>query len=120
VSTEKSERDKMIADYRALLRFLASHPEVPLGRTELNDYCVSAESDEAGLAELERIAAELGVEVVHRPGFASKVARDFGSVTYRAFYNLRDDMAKHYEEQRWLAEQRALRAAEREAGGSDA
>ena len=120
MSTEQERRVEIIADYRKLLDFLAKHPEVPLGQSELNSFCMPTGDDAVQLAKLQRIAEALGVEVVRKPGSAAEVTRSFGNVTYTAFYNLSADMDRHYEEQRWLKEQRALKAAEREAGGSDA
>lgn len=111
-----STRDERIADYRRMLDFLAEHPEVPLGAPALNSYHVSGSgsNDEAGLAELRRIAAALDVEITHNADASHFYAdRQFGSVRYRALHILKHHMDEHVEVQRYAEQRREeLRAAE--------
>jgi hypothetical protein len=111
-----STREEIIAGYRQLLRFLAAHPEVPMRDSRLDGYCVLAIDDEAGMTELHRIAAALGVEVVERPGTNPCAERKFGVVSYEAFY-VRRSVSAWYREMDRLGRE-AVEA--RPGGGSDA
>lgn len=94
MSTEKTERDQIIAGYRELLDFAEIHPDLPLGRSELNSFCVLADNDDTGRAEIERIAAILQAPA-NLAGSQPSVRRVFGAITYTAFYCTRQSMKDH-------------------------
>lgn len=97
--SDPTKREQQIADLRALVDFLAEHPNLPVSGA-LGDYCIDGDDDTAGLAELRRVAAILGAEITtNGPGTHHYVSRRFGTVGYRAFYILREHMVAYDIEQ---------------------
>jgi hypothetical protein len=87
----KDQRQAVIEDLRTLVAFLAEHPQLPVDARRI-EYCVLADDDAQGIAEVQAIARTLGVEMTSSGGHYH-AERRFGSVTYRAFYVTRGEMA---------------------------
>lgn len=106
-------RQQQIAGLRELVDFLAAHPDLPIGNDSIGRECITAGDDTAGRAELQAIADILGTEVqLSRGGGSYEVSRQFGTVTYRAFYCTREAMRQHGEELKVVAEYRKNAAVE--------
>lgn len=103
--TPPTERDTAMADLWELFNFLDAHPDLPIGNNGIGKQCVTAADDEAGIAEIRRIAGILGVEIGDN-GSSIDACRMFGTQPYRAFYCRREFMRRHHEEQAYLAERR--------------
>lgn len=107
-------REQTIADVRALLDFLAARPDVPLNPFgDPLSYPVLTDDDAAGIAEITRIAASLGVPVTSTNGKpatpeSSHLLAEYrvGQAVYSACYIHRAWMKQRDEEQRWVAERR--------------
>jgi hypothetical protein len=93
--TVQRKDQAVIEDLRTLLAFLADHPELPM-RAQGIEYCVLADNDAQGIAQVQTIAQALGVEMTSSGGTHYYACRQFGSVSYRAYYITRDEMASHY------------------------
>jgi hypothetical protein len=116
-----STREEIIAGLRELADWLDANPEVPARDVEMR-WSVSAfysDDDDDGMAELRRLAALIGAEVVDTyNGTHFDATRRFrGDVRYEAGCILRRAMAEHDAVQRLGLE--ALKA-QRAEGGSDA
>ena len=81
---ENERRAQLVAGLRELARFYVDHPEAPIPRFPDFAHCVNADNDEAGSAEVEAIAAALGVEVEH--GAHVRARRQFGAIAFNAYY----------------------------------
>ncbi|MEV0619326.1 hypothetical protein AB0I81_38830 [Nonomuraea sp. NPDC050404] len=86
---DTAHRDRLIADLRGLADFLARNPELPVPRygpvsVRVHPrYDTNATTEAEALAEVERIAALLGVTT--RAEYGQHVAcADFGTVAYEA------------------------------------
>jgi hypothetical protein len=111
----ETQRQQALDDLRALVDFLAAHPDVPLGYRDPLDYSVpDFDSDAEALEHLGAIAETLGVEVTDVGGRPPKDAtthfyarKTIGAATYEAAYVIRAHMAEYVEEQAWVRERRA-------------
>jgi len=103
--TDQTKREQQIADLWELFNFLDAHPDLPIGNNGIGRVCVLAADDEAGIAEIRRIAGILGVEVDDN-GASIEACRTFGTLPYRAFYCTRETMRQHHEEWQVVAEYR--------------
>lgn len=112
-------RAQTLADFHALLEWLAANPDVPIDRWgNPLSYSVTNEDchdDEAGLARLAEIADLTGSPITGTGGGEPKpdathyyVRKTFGSATWEAHYIRRDHMKQYAEEQAHLAERRAV------------
>jgi hypothetical protein len=110
------QRRQTIADLFNLIETLAGLPDVPLNKYgNPLEYPVLLDDDEAGVAEIRRIADALGVPVTTH-GVGRPVATPesthllaelrIGQAVYSACYIRSAWMAKRDEEQRWLAQRR--------------
>lgn len=105
--SDQSKREQQIAGLRELVEFLAAHPDLPIGNDAIGRECIVADDDDAGRAELQAIADVLGTDVhLSRGGGSYEVVRQFGTITYRAFYSTREAMQQHHEELKVIAEHR--------------
>ncbi|TDB97424.1 hypothetical protein E1267_39845 [Nonomuraea longispora] len=95
------DRDRLITDLHGLADFLASHPELPVpkyGPVSIRvhpRYDTDAATEEEAIAEVERIAALLGVPT--RVEYGQHVACvDFGTVAYEAILVTRAARDRRY------------------------
>lgn len=106
-------RMQQIADLRSLVDFFEAHPDLPIGNDGIGRVCIDGEEDDAGMAQLQQIADILGAKVRLSAGGGSyEVCRQFGALTYRAFYCTRDSMRQYGEEMKVIAEHRKSKAVE--------
>ena len=94
------EREEFAAGLRALAAAIETDPDLPLpdGRVEL---CVLGSDDEVGCAQIDGVAAALGVDAAWGGGYLEHYAATatFGPITYRAFYCSRAAMERFRAEQ---------------------
>lgn len=86
-------RAQLVAGLRELAQFYVDHPEVPIPRFPDFAHCVNADNDEAGSAEVQAIAAALGVELEH--GVHIRARRRFGALQFNAYYVPREVARRH-------------------------
>jgi hypothetical protein len=93
-------RAKVIDGLRQLADYLADHPDVPVTRYgwDLNIYADSDDGDAAATAEVDRIAAILGVTPADDTtrGGHYIATRCFGLISYRAVHVPERRMAEHH------------------------
>lgn len=105
-----AERAQALVEMLELAGFLAANPDVPFRVSDINSYCISGGDDEAGMAELRRIAKALDVEITSNDdGTHWYAERHFGAASYQAYYILRDRMAEYDAGQKLVADVRAGR-----------
>lgn len=77
-------RDEIIAGLRELADWLAANPEVPVSDVRMRHSTTCRSDEEAGMAELSRVAALIGVEVVanYKDTHFDAAKRFRGGVTY--------------------------------------
>ncbi len=82
------KRSALVAGLRELADFLTGHPEMPVPLFPTVQHQVLRGSDEAGIGEVQQIAAALGVapEGLDRPAGRVVASRRFGGLVYEAFY----------------------------------
>jgi hypothetical protein len=102
-SQPHDQRKQQIADLRDLVDFLDAHPDLPVGNLQPGYHCLTSTDDEAGMAELHRIAAILGTEVTGEGHTHRYARRRFGTWEYEAYYILREHMAAHMVESRHIS-----------------
>jgi hypothetical protein len=102
-----NERTDLIAGLRGLADAFERHPDLPAQRSPEFDYCVLADNDEAGVAEVRRIAAVLDVEMTIDPDGDAHVTFHFAGLRYRAFYVSRDRSKRWNEDMQWVRQRRA-------------
>lgn len=102
-------RDDLIQGLRELADWYEQHPEVPLPPYPSFEHCVLERGggDEAGVAEVEQVAASLDATVER--GVHTEARRRFAGLPFRVFYVSRE-AATDWERQRELI------AAARESG----
>ena len=92
-------RGKVITGLRQLADYLDAHPAIPVGTYgwDLNIYPDRGDGDGAARAEVDRIAALLGVQVRDDTGRGGHytAARTFGLICYRAVHIPQTRMAEH-------------------------
>lgn len=89
VFLDSGDRAATVAGLRALADFLETHPEVPApGRHDtsimLFTRCNTDTDEQACRAEVDRVAAALGVTPVSRGNYVA--ARDFGPISYQVVH----------------------------------
>lgn len=94
-------RGKVLTGLRQLADWLEAHPDVPVAPFgwDLNVYTDrNGGSDDAARAEVDQIAAALGVPVTDDTGSDGhyKAFRTFGLITYQAVHVPARRMAAHY------------------------
>lgn len=93
-------RSKVITGLRQLADYLDAHPDLPVGvyGWDLNVYPGRDNGDPAARADVDKIAAVLGVPVTDRTGQGGHytASRRFGLVTYSAVHVPARRMADHY------------------------
>jgi hypothetical protein len=83
--SDPTERAALIGGLRALADYLASNPEVPVPIYSTVHTFPPGDDEWAGMcADLDAIAAMLGVSAEMTPGGHYVAARSFGPVQYRA------------------------------------
>ena len=81
---ENTAKSRVIEGLLQFAQFLATHDvEVPFGYYDTL-HSVRAETDEEGIAEVERLAAALGVEVKYGDHIVAK--REFSGFGFRVYY----------------------------------
>jgi hypothetical protein len=96
--TRRAEyRAEYVAGLHALADHLAEHPDLPLPQDRHLLVCAGPGGDDAQRAEVDRIAAALGVEAQEvDDGTAYAAMRSFGPIVYRALAITQARMARHY------------------------
>jgi len=92
------DRNEILDDLIALAEHLKAHPELPVDKYTVrfgHSVTCASEDDTAGLAEVERIAAALGVEVEPSGGTHFYARKAFGAVEYEAHYITKQEMADY-------------------------
>ena len=79
------KRAALVAGLRELADWYAAHPDMPMPAYPGFRHCVLGDDDAAGVAEVERIAEQLGMTAT-RDGNSASVKRQFGGVAFEAFY----------------------------------
>lgn len=98
MTNPNDRRQAVIDGLRELADFLAEHPDVPVGTNAIVDFFPRG-TDEEGRAEIDRIAAVLGVTpTANDEGTHYQALRRFGSVTYKAIAITADSMRRWYAE----------------------
>ncbi|MEU5939378.1 hypothetical protein ABZ807_09325 [Micromonospora sp. NPDC047548] len=82
---QQTTRPGIIAGLRALADFHEANPDVPFSVAADFTYCVLADNDADGLAEVRRVAELLGAEVNINAGSAD-AKRMFEGLPFRVFY----------------------------------
>lgn len=102
-STETTRQQKL-DDLRALVDFLETHPDVPLGYGSGLSYHVTADDDAAGIKRVSEIAGLLGVTVTEVGGGEVTAAtshfharKTYGDAAYEAVY-ITGDSKRRYRE----------------------
>lgn len=105
----KERRARLVNGLRELADLYQQHPELPAPPYQEFRHCVGADNDEAGIAEVQAIAAVLGTDVLglNDPDAHITTGRSFGGVYFSAFYVRREDMREYDEAQRHVKEWRA-------------
>lgn len=86
----ETRREDVITGLRELAQFLEDHPDMPIPYIPEFSHCVMATDDAAGVAEVEQIAAALGVGI--GSGSHPNACREFAGLKYRAFYVFHEDV----------------------------
>jgi len=102
-------RADLIAGLRELADFYEQHPDMPLPPYPDFRHCVLSNDDDAGVAEVTTVAAQLGVELYDLDDRPS-ADRKFGSITFSAFYVRRVHARRWVEGQKTLGDIRAGKA----------
>lgn len=103
VTEPTSKRAELVAGLRELADWYERHPDVPLPPYPTWTHCVLADEDEAGQYEVVRVADALDVPCRFKAGSAD-ADREFGPVTFRAYYVSRQRSEDYEQELRYLAE----------------
>lgn len=90
-------REQILADTQKLLKVLADDERIPFDRYTVRlSHHVRAADDEAGMAELARIAEVLGAKVeANEDGSHHTATLTVGAVQYEATYITRQSMAEY-------------------------
>lgn len=92
-------RSKVITGLRQLADHLEAHPDIPVNPYgwDLNIYPDRSSGDDTARAEVDRIAAELGVQVHDDTGRGGHyiATRAFGLISYAAVHIPAREMAAH-------------------------
>lgn len=97
-NSERTHRSQLATDLRSFADFLDSNPGIPAPRSVdvslLPRHDGSAKTEAEAIAEVERIAAELGTPVeVHNGHHTATIS--FGLIRFRAFVVTAQAMARH-------------------------
>lgn len=105
LEVDTDPRTAALADARRLLDFLQSLPGVPFRQLEImRSTSAGAKDDAAARAEVDRVAALLGVEAGHAyPGAHYEASKTIGSAEYRVFMVTTAD-SKRWDDQLRLGE----------------
>src|SRR5216117_1173379 len=93
-------RAELLADLHALATYLEDHPEIPIEPWDArisHSLGTNTADDAAGLAQVQRIADALGVELTVSGGTHHQATLKVGGASYQATYIDRQHMADYDE-----------------------